>query len=93
MNIRKRTVLRFFFAGEMVAFAWMYLFSAQGMKAVVELRRENNVIEQSINETQREIVACERELCTWQKNSFYKEKIAREQLQMARTNEEVYYLT
>ena len=92
-NIRKRTVLRLFLVGEIMVFTWMYLFSTQGMQAVFELHRENQRIEQDIKHAQEEIAACEHELYVWQSHSFYKEKLAREQLQMARPDEKVYYLT
>ncbi len=91
MNIRKRTLLHIFFAGEILIFTWAYIFGAQGLKAILALRSENIVLKQCVEEIKKEIVMEENNLHVWQTNTFYKEKLAREQLQMVRGGEEVYY--
>jgi hypothetical protein len=39
-----------------------------------------------------EIEQLEQEIYAWQTDDFYKEKVAREQLQMARKGDELFYI-
>lgn len=89
----KRLLLRAFFVGEIGAFAYFYIFSAQGMVSILQLREENKICQESIVRARSELVALEHVMETWGNDDFYKERIAREQLQMARQGEEIYYLT
>jgi cell division protein FtsB len=75
----------------MTAFGYIYLFGQNCIKelqiqqlGVVELQK--NLI--LLND---EIVQLKKEIYAWQTNDFYKEKVAREQLQMARKGDELFY--
>lgn len=89
-KFHKRMIMRGIFAGEVIVFAWFYCFGAQGMYAVRMLKKDNEKLEQHIADVQNSVVKLERDVYAWQENSFLKEKLAREQLQMARDGEEVY---
>jgi len=93
VKLAKRLVARLLFAVEIVFFSWAYMSGGQGLQAIWLCEQENNALEQKIAQLQSEIGSLEHELQAWQHHPFYKEKIAREQLQMARPADTVYYLT
>lgn len=69
-----------------------YLWSPHGIQAITRSRCE---LQDAVERTQRlqnDIICLEREINQWESASFYKEQFAREQLQMARHNDIVYYL-
>lgn len=90
MGIQKRTVMRVFFVAELVLFAWFYQYGVSGMHHIEQLYEENKQCEQKIQVLSAEIAQKERELTSWQNDSFYKEQLAREQLHMAKEGEEIY---
>jgi cell division protein FtsB len=49
-------------------------------------------VEQDILVLKKEVQDLQEELVAWQTDPFYKEKVAREQLQMARPGEELFYI-
>jgi len=87
----KRIALRVFFALEITGFAGSYLFGEHGLpalralsKEIVELERDISVLSGEINDLDGAIVR--------QADPFYKEKIAREQLQMARKGDQIFII-
>ncbi len=89
----KRIALRLFLLGEVVLFGYIYLFGNNGLQALNQLKHETNMFEQTVTQLAGEVDALETEIIEWEQNDFYKEKIAREQLQMAHKNDEIYYLS
>lgn len=87
----KKKIMRTFLVLEVVFFFGNYLVSKNGLHAIMSLKQENEKIAHSIQETQNAIKTLEDELVLWDVYSFYKEKVAREQLHMARKNETIYY--
>ena len=92
MKTVKRTLLRLFFGLEVCVFVGVYLFGPSGLQTIVRLKRENRQLDQEIEELQARVAVAEQKLAVWQSDDFYKEKIAREQLQMARKGDEIFYL-
>ncbi len=88
----KQKLLRVIFALEIVGFAFVYYFGTHGMVALQQLQDEYTVINHDVMEQRTEIALLETEIANWQSDSFYKEKVAREQLQMARSGEQIYFL-
>jgi len=86
----KRVVLRLFLLLEVVVFGHIYLFGNNGLHSLTKLRQGIKLIEQETHQLAREVESLEIEIEEWESNDFYKEKIAREQLQMARKNDEIY---
>ncbi len=93
MKIAKRLVTRLLFASELVLFSWAYMSGGQGLQAIWFCEQENRALEASIAQLQADNAALDHELQAWQHHPFYKEKIARELLQMARPADTIYYLT
>lgn len=92
MVITKRHFLRFFFVFEIMIFLGIYFLSPHGVRILSNMHKENRYVVDKIEELQKDIQTLEAEVAEWEHNSFYKEKIAREQLQMAKSSDEVYFL-
>lgn len=90
MMVIKRIVLRLFLLLEVVVFGHIYLFGNNGLHSLTKLKQETKLFEQEIHQLAEEVESLEVEIEKWNSNDFYKEKIAREQLQMARKNDEIY---
>lgn len=87
---RKRLIVRIGFAAEVIVFCWVYFLGPQGMRGVWHMRRENEQAHTGVQELRADVGALEREIALLQTSAFYKEKIAREQLQMARVGDVIY---
>ena len=88
----KRMLLRIFFGIEIVMCAFFYVFGANGLQTMRHMKQENTLLAARIAEERNAIKQLELQIALWQTNDFYKEKKAREQLQMAHTDDIVYYL-
>jgi len=87
----KKTFLRAFFAIEAIVFISTYFFGAQGIKAKYQLLASEQELDQQIHSLSNEIKALENRVVAWKSDNFYKEKIARERLHMARKDELIFY--
>lgn len=92
MKMLKRKILRIFFGAEIFVFFLAYFFGSQGFYNLQKLKHENAVLEKDIFASEQELSDLAAEVVAWQTEPFYKEKLAREHLHMARTDEEIYYL-
>lgn len=89
----KRICIRMLFGAEILIFIGIYIFGAYGIKTLSHLKQETAFVEQEVANVQQEVDALQREIIAWNTHPFYKEKIAREQLQMAREGDTIFYLT
>jgi cell division protein FtsB len=92
MRINKKSVLRIFFGVELVVFAGIYISGAQGISTLWHMNQENQQLITEIAVLKNEIGLLDKQLIAWNNHDFYKEKIAREELQMARAHDEVYFI-
>ena len=86
----KRIFLRAFLVVEALIFTSLYCFGNQGMVAQCRVRETNNALEAEVTALCTEVATLEHELAQWHSDSFYKEKAARERLQMARSDDIVF---
>lgn len=93
MNIDKWVAFRIFFVLEVLAFVAIYVNGSHGLRVVHMLESENVRIEQENVLLVQAVVDQEQQLAQWAGKDFLKERFAREQLQMARKGDEIYYLT
>lgn len=84
--------MRIFFAGELIAFGGIYLFGPHGMRALMSIEQENEALMGKISIMNQDVQSLETKIAQWDAHPLYKEKIAREQLQMACKNDEIYYI-
>lgn len=66
--------------------------SPDGLASIRDKQLENKRLAHSTELLVEEIKKLENETQQWEQNPFYREKVAREQLQMARPTDEVYYV-
>ena len=88
----RRMVARLIFVGQLVVFVWVYLFGVHGFSHLRSLKQTCHEIESAVISKEHEIAHLQQEIIDWNVHSFYKEKMAREQLQMARKGEVVYLI-
>jgi cell division protein FtsB len=90
--IAKKYIGRIFFGIEVAIFAGLYCFGGNGIMAIVQLKNEIVVSQKHNALLQNEVMILKRTVVLQQKNPFFQEKFAREQLHMAREQEEIIYL-
>ncbi len=90
--MRKSTIIKLFFSIEISLFCWLYYAGTHGVRQMREVHLEITQIEQSMMHLEDEIKIVEDQIHAWHSDDFYKEKLAREQLHMARADEEIYIL-
>lgn len=93
MKAIKRIFLRVFFGVELFVFALVYVFGPHGLYALRELENQNNTLQAEAATLKQEVQELEDKIAQWDAHPFYKEKIAREQLQMARKGDKIYYIS
>jgi len=88
----KRMLLQLLLVTEGCVFVYVYLHGNNGVHALQCLCNENKRLEQKIDQLSDQVAQLEHEITEWKTNDFYKEKIAREQLQMSGKDDEIYYI-
>lgn len=81
-----------FFFLEILVFGVIYMFGGQGLQSLYYMSQHNRQLQQDIVALRQAALELEQQLQYWQTDDFYKEQLAREQLQMARPQEQIYYL-
>jgi cell division protein FtsB len=89
--IRKYSLI-IFFSAEIIILLIYYLFGNRGLPTILQLRREKKILLQEIEQIKSESANLNNAIELLKKFDFYREKIAREQLHMARANDLIYYL-
>lgn len=92
MKETKRKALKIFLGAEVAIIALYYLFGSFGLHALRLADRTNQNLLQEVKTIEAEVVALAKELEERKNNPFYKEVIARKELQMAYENELIYVL-
>lgn len=88
----KQIVLRGIFIGECVVFFGFYLFGSRGLPQIRALRAENKQHIDDIMTLENDIILLQKEIDDWNTYPFYKEKIAREELQLINPGDTVYFV-
>jgi cell division protein FtsB len=78
---------------EIVIFTFYYCFDAHGIWHLQKKQQEIAGLEDEIKGIKQEIHSLEQKIAQWNTHPFYKEKIAREQLQLAHPHEKIYFLS
>jgi cell division protein FtsB len=88
----KKTIFRVCLVVEAVVFSSNYFFGSQGLYALRHIRTHKRLLEVECNALQNRVTSLSRERDQKVNSAFYKEKIAREQLQMAHPDEVIYHV-
>lgn len=78
---------------EVIVFAGFFIRGPQGLRSLSDMYVEQSAMQEGLAQLTQEVAGLKQDVDNWNKHSFHKEKIAREQLQMARPDDEVFYLT
>ena len=92
MKIYKKTVIKQLFVLEIFIFVGLYFFGDNGLKNINKVKQENQKLCVQVLELKDEIKEIELEVKEWQSSDFFKEKYARERLQMAKEGDEIYFI-
>ena len=92
MILNKRLFIRFFLLAEVIVALYWYCSGSHGLYAMRAVLEQHRLLEIQIEHAQSEVDELKNKIDAWQQSDFYKEKIAREQLQMARPEEQVFVL-
>ena len=88
----KKTIVNVFLLSEMVCFIYLYLLGTNGIKILQNQRLMVYELLKELELAEKEVKQLQEELYVWQTDDFYKEKVAREQLQMARKDDKLFYI-
>lgn len=88
----KKWISRIFLLGEVLIVFGIYFFGVDGLPKLYKLRDENSTLEEEIVALSKEIAGLDNEMIAWNTDPFYKERVAREQLQMAREQDEIFFI-
>jgi len=69
-----------------------FFFGSHGMHTLHAVQKETLSLQDEIVTLEREVAMLECDITQWHEDAFCKEKMAREQLQMARCEEMIYYI-
>lgn len=89
----KRSLLWLLVGIESVIFLMTYLFGSHGVRKAHILKKELAQVQEQKVIIESEIGELTKTIHQWKTNDFYAEKLAREQLQMARPTEQLYVIT
>ena len=89
---KKRKALRIFLGAEIACVSLYYLLSSFGLHALKSANRFNSQLVEDIKALETELTSLSQELEDRKNNPFYKEAIARKELQMAYENEIIYLI-
>lgn len=92
MKINKQNGIRIFFIGEVIIFLGFYLFGSNGYILYKQLSCDVLELSENLSDLKTEILQLQSNIELQKKHPFFQEKIAREQLQMARAEEEIYLI-
>ncbi len=89
----KKLIGQLFFGTWLVIFVVHYAFGSHGLLYGWRAQRENANLAKSVAQLQGEIAHLHEQILAWQTDRFYMQRLAREQLQLARDGDTVYYVT
>ncbi len=92
MSELKRTMFRIIIGSELVLVTFFYLCGKGGIQALRQADIINSELHGDVKALEQDIAELTHELDERLQNPFYKESIARKELQMAYKNETVYLL-
>jgi len=84
--------------GHIVFYCWVvvffvyYIFGNRGLLVGYTYSRDINGVETKIEQLEEEVRQINDKIDLWQRDPFYKEQVAREQLQLARPGDTIYYV-
>jgi cell division protein FtsB len=88
----KKMIMPFLLFSEIAIFVIFYAMGSNGLQAILRLQKENNSLSQDIDRLSFETSQLEFEIKEWNTYPWYKEQVARQDLQLGYSNEELFLL-
>jgi cell division protein FtsB len=88
----KQILMRFFFMAQVIFVSFNFIFGSSGWLFLKRFERDNMLIDLQIKTLDSEIQGINKQIKAWQEDPFFKEKMARETLQMAKASDTIYVL-
>ena len=88
----KQKLLRGFFLLEVILFTMFCFFGPSGVSVISEVEKENELLSKEVLRLEQEVVELENKVDSWRNDPFKVEKLSRENLQMSKNGEEVYFV-
>jgi cell division protein FtsB len=85
-------VSRLAFSLEILVFFFLYLGGTAGFAQLKQLKEDCAQLREAIGCKQQEVEQVEQRIIAWNVHPFYKEKMAREQLQMSHDGDLIYFV-
>lgn len=74
----------------MTSIAYWYVWGSKGIINIIRYKEENGTIKKEIDSLRKEIVLLENDIKEWHDDTYYLEKIAREELQLAHPEDIIF---
>lgn len=87
----KKLFIKFIILTELFIFSFTFIFGKNGLLYLINLRQQNHIEEAKLELLKIEIKNLNQKINEWNNDEFYKEKIAREQLQLSKEKEQIYF--
>jgi|GEM_PF-1194342 cell division protein FtsB len=78
---------------ELVVFAGFFVRGPQGLRNLSDIYLEQSAMQEGLTQLTQEVAAIKQDIDDWNNHPFHREKEARLKLQMARPEDEIFYLT
>lgn len=78
---------------EVVVFAGFFVRGPQGLRSLSDMYVEQATMQEGLTQLTQEVAVIKKDIDDWNNHPFHREKEAREKLQMARQEDEIFYLT
>lgn len=90
--MQKKMMVRIAFVLQLILYGAWYVWGEHGLKALTFMVEQNELVTRENQMLEKELARLDERLILLQEDPFFKETIARTQLQMARSDETVYYI-
>ena len=78
---------------EVLFFTGFYIQGPQGMRTLNQMYAEQTSLKEGLTHLTQEVAPLKHDIDDWNNHPFHKQKEARENLQMAFPDDEIFYLT
>jgi len=90
--VEKRVLGRVLLCGVAMFFLVVFAFGPNGLGTILSLKRSNRQLQINLNALKTKNKQLAFEISSWERYSFYKEQLAREQLQLSYSGDIIYYV-
>lgn len=90
--MKKKQIVRIAFVVQLACYTIWYIWGDNGLQTLARMAKENEKMRAANTQLEQELDQLTNRIALLKYDSFYAEAIARQQLQMARSDETVYFI-